>query len=380
MTLTRDPFPTVKKLAEECGSEWSHFREAAEVTARTEEVFRQAIQDEGSKAGVPQGRLLDTDSSLVLFGSFARHEMVPGSDCDWTLLINGVVNNRHAHDARLIERAIRNAAENGKALKKPGPTGTFGNLCFSHDLVHKIGGVDDSNENLTRRILMLLESRPVSLSQTDSASEVWTAVLRSILERYFEEDVHFSQTKKVPRFLLNDLTRYWRTICVDYAAKHREQEGAKWAIRNAKIRLSRKLLYATGLAFCFRCQLNPPAPEPGMSVASIESFIAAALEFAGTAPLEFLAKFIDDSLNGDKRISVSEHIFGSYNGWLGLLGDPERRVRLESLGHSEANGDESFQEVRKLGSDFADGLKLLFFDRTLDTDPIANLSLEYVGF
>ena len=306
--------------------------------------------------------------------------MVPGSDCDWTLLINGVVNNRHAEDARLIHRAIKNAASNGKSLEEPAAGGAFANLCFSHDLVHKIGGGADSNENLTRRILMLLESRAVSLSQADSAEEVWKAVVRSILERYFEEDVHFSKRKKVPRFLLNDLTRYWRTICVDYAAKHQEQAGAKWAIRNAKLRLSRKLLYAAGLAFCFRCQLSPPPGGTGTDAQSTEPFIAAAMEFANTPPLEFLAAFIDAFLERDQRLLASRCIFGAYDKWLNLLGDTVRRNRLEDLGHADADGNETFQEVRKIGAEFAKGLKLLFFGRYSDKEPITNLSLEYVGF
>jgi predicted nucleotidyltransferase len=380
MTEEPNPFPTVDRLAKECGTEWPHFHQAALETARIERIFKEAIQEEALKAEVPRGRVLDTDSSLVLFGSFARHEMVPGSDCDWTLLINGVVNNRHADDARLIQRAIKNAAGNGKGLKDPGPGGAFGNLCFSHDLVHKIGGGADSNENLTRRILMLLESRAVSLSAADSAAEVWQAVVRSILERYFEEDVHFSIGKKVPRFLLNDLTRYWRTICVDYAAKHEEQDGAKWAIRNAKLRLSRKLLYAAGLAFCFRCQLSPPAGGIEGEARSSEPFIAAAMKFAATPPLEFLAVFIDDFVKGENRPLASTSIFGAYDEWLELLGDNVRRSRLEGLSHSSARGDDTFQQVRKIGRQFSKGLKVLFFGRDHDENEISDLSLEYVGF
>ncbi len=380
MTAELNPFPTVAKLANECGEEWPRFSRAVQETGRAEEIFREAIRAEAVKAEVPLGRVLDTDSSLVLFGSFARYEMVPGSDCDWTLLINGVVNNRHAADARLIHRAVENAAGNGSGLKAPNAGGAFGNLCFSHDLVHKIGGGADSNENLTRRILMLLESRAVSLSPADSAVEVWKAVVRSILERYFEEDVHFSKKKKVPRFLLNDLTRYWRTICVDYAAKHLEQDGAKWAIRNAKLRLSRKLLYAAGLAFCFRCHLNPPAGGADAVTQSTEPFIAAAMEFAATPPLEFLAAFIDAFLAGENRVLASRCIFGAYDQWLELLGDTEKREELEGLDHEDADGSETFQEVRNIGAEFAKGLKLLFFGRHSDADPISKLSLEYVGF
>jgi hypothetical protein len=221
--------------------------------------------------------------------------------------------------------------------------------------------------------------------------------VRSILERYFEEDVHFSPaaTRKVPRFLLNDLTRYWRTIGVDYAAKHLEQDGKKWAIRNAKLRFSRKLLYAAGLAFCFACHLDPPAsrrsaqpdlfsflgldePEP----ASTAPFIASAVAFAGTPPLEFLAAFVDAFVSdAEKRQTISRRLFGTYNAWLSLLGDGDRRKRLESLTHDQAAGDAVFQEVRTMGSEFSKGLQLLFFNRDCDPDcPIANLSLEYVAF
>lgn len=383
-----DPFPSIAKLAAECGESWPNFGAAVERTRQNENVLIQALQAEAGGS-----RLLDWDSSVVLCGSFARYEMVPDSDCDWTLLINGVVSNQHAHTARLIERAIRNA--DGKGLRSPGSSGTFGNMCFSHDLVHRIGGGADSNANLTRRILMLLESRPVTLPGGDSSVDVWNAVGRSILERYFEEDTHFSPSspRKVPRFLLNDLTRYWRTIGVDYAAKYLEQDGRKWAMRNAKLRLSRKLLFAAGMAFCFACQLQPPARakgDPGYLFNELEQletddtapFIAAAVKFAGTPSLEFLAAFVDTFVSGtQKRQTVSKRLFGAYSAWLELLGDEASRKTLESLTHEQADQNPVFQRVREISSEFSSGLKLLFFNRDQDTsDPIANLSIEYVAF
>ena len=387
------PFPTVAKLAAECGEAWPAYDVAAEATRAAEVVLIQALRDE---AGTD--RLLDADSALVLCGSFARHEMVPGSDCDWTLLINGVVSNRHADVARQICRAIEKADRDERGICAPGSSGTFGNMSFSHDLVHRIGGGADSNANLTRRILMLLESRPVSISRVDSSREVWESVVRSILERYFEEDVHFSPaaTRKVPRFLLNDLTRYWRTIGVDYAAKHLEQDGKKWAIRNAKLRFSRKLLYAAGLAFCFACHLNPPEDrgdgEPDIFTLlglvepdppSAAPFIASAMAFTQTPPLEFLAAFVDAFVSDpEKRKTISRRLFRTYHERLLLLGDNSRRKALESLGHDQASGDPVFQEVRRMSTEFSKGLQLLFFnrDRDIESDPIAQLSLEYVAF
>jgi hypothetical protein len=47
-------------------------------------------------------------------------------------------------------------------FKAPGQTGTFGNMAFSHDIIHQIGGQNDSNKNTTQRILLLLESVELS--------------------------------------------------------------------------------------------------------------------------------------------------------------------------------------------------------------------------
>lgn len=366
------PFPTVVRLARAYGYRWKGYQLAADKTIKAEKSLRNAL----SKI-----RALNPDSSLVLFGSFARHEMLNGSDYDWALLVDGIVNVNHIKQAREIDRAIK------QGLKSPGQSGTFGNMVFSHDLVHCIGGGADSNANLTRRMLMLLESRWFNLSEVD-ASPVWGNVVSNILKRYFEEEVHFSPKgeRTVPRFLLNDLTRYWRTICVDYAAKYREQDGKKWALRNAKIRFSRKLLYAAGLAFCFSCELDPPQKIHqdlfGMHQDnSAEPFIESALKFAQTPPLEYLAAFVEAFVeNSQRREQIFRKIFGSYNEWLNLLNDKSVRDSLEKINHSDAAGNPYFEKVRENSSEFASGLRELFFNRDYDTDHIANLSLEYVGF
>ena len=83
--------------------------------------------------------LIPTDTALIVFGSLARGEWTQGSDRDWTLLVDGPVDVQHAEIARQIGEFV---AEDNKA---PGRTGVFGGLTFSHEIVHFIGGDDDTN-------------------------------------------------------------------------------------------------------------------------------------------------------------------------------------------------------------------------------------------
>jgi predicted nucleotidyltransferase len=72
------------------------------------------------------------DTSLVVFGSLARREWTTGSDLDWTYLVEGQANSDHLVIAQKINSAIE--AE----FKEPGPTGIFGNMAFSHEIVHQM--------------------------------------------------------------------------------------------------------------------------------------------------------------------------------------------------------------------------------------------------
>jgi len=107
---------------------------------------------------------------------------------------------------------------------------------------------------MTQRILLLLESLPIG---TRSA---YDRVVRAVVDRYLEEEaqllVEGGKEFKVPRFLLNDIVRFWRTMAVDFASKQRDRGGEGWGLRNAKLRMSRKLIFASGLLVCFACNLD----------------------------------------------------------------------------------------------------------------------------
>lgn len=317
---------------------WPAINEARERSSLTVQRLGQLV-----------GPLASEDTSLVVFGSLAREEYTEGSDVDWTLLLDGQADPEHWTVTREIARELERGG-----FVKPGQEGAFGRYTSSHDLLHRIGGNDDTNANTTQRILLLLESVPIGPRR-----EAHDRVIRYLLRRYVTEDFrpHESDTRKVPRFLLNDIVRYWRTMTVDFAAKRRNRGGDGWALRHAKLRLSRKLIFAAGMVACFRAAHEEPVyrglfPDPAPTV--VEDALHRAFR---QTPLEILAEaYMQFS---DTAATDGLELFHAYDRFLAMLDGPERNV-LRNLRLDETE-DPVLQEVLHLGERFQRGLDALFF-------------------
>ncbi len=339
------PFPSpVQELQDRLHARWEHVAAARDLATHVRAKLGQALRGFDSE-----------DSSVVVSGSLARDEFTPGSDIDWTLLVDGQADPNVIEIVPPIELIVRAAA-----AKPLGREGTFGAMAFSHDLIHQIGGEDDTNRNTTRRILLLLESAPVG------RPDAYERVLKNILQRYINEDDGFrrgSGKYHVPRFLLNDFSRYWRTMAVDFAYKRRSRFGQGSAIRNFKLRMSRKLIYVSGLLTCFSCELklnNRPrlfaCPAP---VGSPEC-VACLRDFLKRTPLQILATAL---LAFPHLDPAARTLFGAYDRFLGLLADKTSRDHLDKLPLDPSPEDATWQEARRITHEFRDALLEIFFDK-----------------
>lgn len=341
-------------LEQRLGQRWENIRRAQQTTAERRRSLEQLFQDR-----------VAPDTSVVLFGSIARGEMTSGSDADWILLIDGQAFPEHQNQTADVARLLYD-----NDFGEPGRSGVFGCMVSSHSLVHQIGGEDDKNSNTTRRVLLLLESIAV---------EAYNRVRRQILNRYIRDDrglLFGSGRVKVPRFLLNDLTRYWRTVTVDFVYKQRADAGKKWALRNAKLRMSRKLVFTSGLLRCFFCQLDPEADrarealitrnDPAELLCYLESNLL-------KTPVELLAQAASREAI---PMSTAKKLFESYDSFLGVL-DDDRRHNLEHLNHDNMATSHVWQEIREMSRQFQAGLDELFYG---PDDQLKELIIRYGVF
>jgi len=295
--LLKDPPSEVLQLRDRLAAEWPAITRAQGSAADAIGRLRAGLDG-----------YTPPETSFVVFGSLGRRELTTGSDLDWTLLLDGPADPAHRDaEIRLGERL----RELGFA--EPNAFGSFGGLTVGHDLIHKIGGDDDTNRNTTQRILLLLESAPVG---HDTG---YARVVHQVLRRYIEEDLSGPSDSpcRVPRFLQNDVARYWRTVTVDFAHKRRVH-GSGWALRTVKLRMSRKLIYAAGLLSCFSCgfEFVDGAPEiPGAGTIRVVEHLEGLVR---KTPLDIVARFVLQYFG--ELSGWALELFGAYDEFLAMLG------------------------------------------------------------
>lgn len=287
-----------------------------------------------------------TNVDLIAFGSLARREATDESDFDYLVLVDGIPRNpRLPSELLQLADSLRREwatadGHDGDEVRQPGATGLFGSVVGAFDLIEQIGLERDTNHSLTRRMLLLEES--VSLLD----EHIRERVVRAALDRYLI--MPGVDPGKVPRYLLNDVVRYWRTISVDYQAKANGRGRA--GLRYLKLLIPRKVQYASMLMSLLLCGKLPGREATTDSLLSQldQPPLARLLVGYDEAP-----QAVQDAMRQTVRVTDEYLAKSAVSAW---------REDVSRGGDGPGGGSVEFETMRTEAKGLQDALETIFFD------------------
>lgn len=262
--------------------------------------------------------------SAVAFacGSLGRREYTPGSDLD-VAFVHGpeMVSAEAETTCTAMHAALRDVGFDVS------DTSMFGRPAALGDLVANVGGDKDTSRNLTFRALIITEGEWLC------SPAIAKDYRERIVQTYSEGEV---SRGRYLTSLTNDLHRYYRTLCVDYRWKvEGDKKRGGWAIRNVKLRHSRKLWHLGTI--CAECAAFLQAQERPR--ARHDDLLSAALQSSSFAKV-----LLALALVGEERRAAP--LLAAYDQYLEKMRDTRVRDHLDSLPH-EKRDDPTFQELRE---------------------------------
>ena len=224
------------------------------------------------------------------------------------------------------------------AVSPPNKSGVFSEPRSRAELIDTIGEEREKPDQLAKRMLLLLESRPIY--KTDAFAELTMA----IFDKYTEFVIR--DGRKEFTFLTNDLIRYFRYICVNYQASF-WRENEKWALRNLKLRHSRIIMYA-GLLFLLG----------EASKCDDDTKIAVVRDHLPMTPLERLAWVYESS-----RDQSFYRVLGLYNVFVAHASEAEWRNKLQDVEYKDRYSVPEFAEMKANSDALAAELTRFLFAR-----------------
>ena len=155
-------------------------------------------------------------------------------------------------------------------------------------MLEALGAPQDDSENLfTARMLLLLEAR-CACNQL-----LYDYIVEKILRHYFRDSRGKSTFR--PLFLLNDLLRYWRTLCLNYELI-RDNPDRPWRKKNINLKFSRMLTIFGTVLPLITGQIH--------DIDSARKFVKLSPHRRFSKGLDFLE---DDDLNGEYRVFLNDY-------------------------------------------------------------------------
>lgn len=188
-----------------------------------------------SKLALAPADIRSQIETVVTVGSYGRSEASSESDFDRIVIVKDSLDQDAISKFSDGFDQFMNPILDECQLSKPNPKGIFIRPISREQIVSIAGDMKETYADLSRRVLLLLESKS-ALNERE-----YDTVLEEVLGKYAEDVVY--QNNKNFVFLLNDVIRYFRSICVNYQYTKAGTEWGKWPLRNIKLRHSRVIMY-----------------------------------------------------------------------------------------------------------------------------------------
>lgn len=207
-------------------------------------AIQERMQQSRSKLGEIRTRASKYDSlnntRLCIFaaGSLGRLESGMNSDFDVFMLAHDPA--RREKDLNSVTRleeyeVFSSLIQINQELNFPrfSGDGRFLKTYEVDEMIKATGSPQDDSENLfTARMLLLLESQPIA------NEALYSSGIEDVISNYYRDGRGRDDFR--PLFLLNDILRYWRTLCLNYEV-YRGDPERPWFKKNLNLKFSRKL-------------------------------------------------------------------------------------------------------------------------------------------
>lgn len=206
-------------------------------------------QLEKLKRKIEASEIIQSRSDFCIYttGSYARQEAGENSDLDLFFIYENSEDKFPKIIKTLIDSELIKIC-NDMRLPEFSGDGEYLEIHNIKEIYKELGSRNDDYTNFfTARMLLLLESKSIH------NKDLYDKIIKNTVQRYY---VDFATHKHdfLPVFLVNDIIRFWRTMCLNYEHNRsskinpsdtkeiKELKKNKAHVKNLKLKFSRKLM------------------------------------------------------------------------------------------------------------------------------------------
>ena len=282
-----------------------------------------------------------SDICIFCAGSYARLEASEYSDIDLFFLSNKdksfYADSYNVPTIRMMSEVVRIGDDLG--FPKFSNDGQYLKILHLEDILSTLGGhEDDYTNNFTARLLMILESKPIY------GKTIYDDIIDQVIESYYRDypdhEDHFR-----PNFLINDISRFWKTLCLNYENKRNQRDvdadkKIKQKVKNFKLKFSR-------LSTCF----SSIAYLTALDIPCSKERVIEMIQLTPSSRLRAVPKFVPQTKDTINRALESYHWF------MERTNVPE--TDLYEYFENEENRRDAFGRASKFGGHIYEVLKTI---------------------